>query len=266
MDSSAHILIVEDEEDLRDGMADYLGLHGFTVTGCANGRAMDAALATGPAPALVLLDINLPGESGLDLARRLRNQPNPPGVIMVTALGSTLDRILGLELGADDYIAKPFETRELLARVRSVLRRVQPPPAAVPGEPPPPPAAPDPAPRMGQPPILFDGFVLDLERRRLTDATGAEIVLTSMEFDLLRTLAERPNRVLSRDQLLDLAHGKGIEPFDRSIDIRVTRLRKKLGDDAGNPRLIRTVRGAGYMFVPRRFDELDGGPGTVSKT
>ncbi len=255
MDPSAHILIVEDEEDLREGMVDYLGLHGFSVTACANGRDMDAALAAGAAPALCLLDINLPGESGLDLARRLRARANPPGVIMVTALGSTLDRILGLELGADDYIAKPFETRELLARVRSVLRRLQATPAAAPTAPP---SAELPAadtPRRDQPALRFDGFTLDLERRRLTDSAGVEVVLTTMEFDLLRTLAERPNRVLSRDQLLDLAHGKEIEPFDRSIDIRMTRLRKKLGDDAANPRLIRTIRGAGYMFVPARAAE-----------
>lgn len=250
--TTAHILIVEDEEDLREGVADYLGLHGFTVTACASGAAMDAALRDGPPPAIVLLDINLPGESGLDLARRLRARPQPPGVIMVTALGGTVDRILGLELGADDYIAKPFETRELLARVRSVLRRVQaaapaPEPAA-PAPASPPPAAPSPAAAISA--IRFEGFTLDRERRRLLDATGAEVTLTAMEFDLLRTLAERPNRVLSRDQLLELAHGKNIEPFDRSIDIRITRLRKKLGDDAANPRLIRTIRGAGYMFAP----------------
>jgi two-component system phosphate regulon response regulator OmpR len=259
MNPTAHILIVEDEEDLRDGMADYLGLQGFTVTACPNGAAMDAALREGPPPAIVLLDINLPGESGLDLARRLRATPNPPGVIMVTALGGTLDRIVGLELGADDYIAKPFETRELLARVRSVLRRVQASAAGASagaaGSPAPPPAFEAPAaPRAETPPIRFDGFALDLVRRRLTDPAGQDVVLTAMEFDLLRTLAERPNRVLSRDQLLELAHGKDIEPFDRSIDIRITRLRKKLGDDAASPRLIRTIRGIGYMFAPPGAD------------
>jgi two-component system phosphate regulon response regulator OmpR len=247
MDATAHILIVEDEEDLRDGMADYLGLHGLTVTACADGRQMDAALAAGLAPAIVLLDINLPGESGLDLARRLRALPRPPGVIMVTALGTTLDRVIGLELGADDYIAKPFETRELLARVRSVLRRVR---STIPAAPRLAPAAAAPAAATGTTALRFAGFVLDLERRRLTDAAGREITLTTMEFDLLRTLAARPNRVLSRDQLLDLAHGKELEPFDRSIDIRITRLRKKLGDDAASPKLIRTIRGAGYMFAP----------------
>ncbi len=240
MDSSANLVVVDDEADLRDSVCDYLRLQGFSVTGCANGAEMFAALEQAPAQ-LVLLDLNLPGEGGLILAQKLRQRPDPPGVIMVTAMGSTVDRIVGLEMGADDYIAKPFELRELLARVRSVLRRLHPAPAA------PPTAA---APATGPRTLRFGSFSLDLDARRLTDGGSREIVLTAMEFDLLKVLAERPNRVLSRDQLLDLAHGKEIEPFDRSIDVRITRLRKKLGEDPLNPRLIRTVRGAGYMFVP----------------
>jgi len=242
MDSSAALLVVDDETDLRDSICDYLRLQGFSVTGCASGAEMFAALEQAPAR-LVLLDLNLPGEGGLSLAQKLRQRPDPPGVIMVTAMGSTVDRIVGLEMGADDYIAKPFELRELLARVRSVLRRVHPiASAAAPA----PAAAAAPAART----LRFGGFSLDLDARRLLDPAAREIVLTAMEFDLLKVLVERPNRVLSRDQLLDLAHGKEIEPFDRSIDVRITRLRKKLGEDPLNPRLIRTVRGAGYMFVP----------------
>jgi two-component system phosphate regulon response regulator OmpR len=252
MEKAGTILVVEDEDDLREGVADYLRLHNFIVTPCANGREMEAALTGGgPPPDVALMDINLPGESGLDLARRLQALPQAPAVIMVTALGTTMDRVLGLELGADDYVVKPFETRELLARVRSVLRRrgmteTAPGPAATPGAPPA--AVPD----DGPPPLRFAGFTLDLARRRLLDPAGLEIGLTAMEFDLLRTLAERPNRVLSRDQLLELAHGKEIEPFDRSIDIRITRLRRKLNEDPASPRLIRTIRGAGYMFSPGR--------------
>lgn len=238
MVSTAHLLVVEDEADLREGVCDYLRMQGFDVTGCGSGDEMDAALQRRGAD-LVLLDLNLPGEGGLSLARRLRERPDPPAIIMVTALGGTVDRVVGLELGADDYIPKPFELRELLARIRSVLRRhhavASPPGPAVP-------------PRRA--PLRFAGYSLDLDARSLRNPQGAEVPLTTMEFDLLHALAERPNRILTREQLLDLMHGKDTDPFDLSVDVRITRLRRKLADDTTNPRLIRTVRGVGYMFVP----------------
>jgi DNA-binding response OmpR family regulator len=243
MAARTRIAVVEDEADLREVVVEYLTAQGFDPLPCPDGAALDAALTAGPVE-VVLLDLNLPKEGGLSIARRLRGLKPPPGIIMVTALGEPVDRIVGLEVGADDYIGKPFELRELLARLRSLVRRreAQGLVAAVP-PPPRPAAAPAPATR-------FAGFTLHGGERRLLDAAGAEVPLTAMEFDLLLLLVARPGQVLSRETLLTLAHGKEVEPFDRSIDVRITRLRRKLERDPANPCLIRTVRGQGYVFTP----------------
>jgi len=233
MAQSTRVLIVEDDPDVRDSMAEYLASHGFEVDTAEGGDAMRAALARN-VPQLVLLDLKLPGEDGLTLARSLRER-HDLAIIMVTAADSVVDRVVGLEVGADDYIAKPFDLRELLARVKSVLRRAQPGPGAAAG---------------AAKTVRVGSFSLDLGAHRLLDAAGAEVPLTSMEFDLLRVFVEHPNRVLSRDQLLNLTRNREWEPFDRSIDIRIARLRRKLGEDPDQPRLIKTVRGAGYCYVP----------------
>jgi two-component system phosphate regulon response regulator OmpR len=188
-------------------------------------------------PDVVLLDVNLPGEDGLSLARYLRERYDLP-IIMVTAADEVVDRVVGLEVGADDYLTKPFDPRELRARIKTVLRRYQRPGAAAD-------AAAPPTRRMP-----FGRCTLDLDTRQLLDAGNHEIPLTSMEFDLLKVFAERPNRVLSRDQILNLTRNRDWDPFDRSIDIRIARLRRKIEADPDKPATLKTVRGAGYMFVP----------------
>jgi two-component system phosphate regulon response regulator OmpR len=233
--AAAEILVVDDEADLREMVAEYLGKHGYAVRTAADGVAMASRLAERPAD-LVILDINMPGENGLALARRLR-EAGDICIVMLTAAGETVDRVVGLEMGADDYLGKPFDLRELLARVRSVLRR--------------------PRRQAGAGPVVDDArrtvpfghWRLDLDARRLVGESG-ELKLTAMEFDLLEAFARHPNKVLSRDRLLDLAHRREMEPFDRSIDIRVTRIRKKIERDPTKPQIIKTIRGAGYMFVP----------------
>ena len=253
MSAASRIAVVEDEPDLREVVVDYLRLQGFTARPCPDGETLDAELADG-AFDLVLLDLNLPREDGLAIARRLRQLPHPPGIIMVTSLGEAMDRIVGLELGADDYIGKPFELRELLARVRSLLRRRANAPAAprpAPHAPATAPAAPGfAAPRATPEELRFAGYTLQAGTRRLLDAEGSEVPLTAMEFDLLMLLAVRPGEVLSRERLLVMAHGKDVDPLDRSIDVRMTRLRRKIESDPANPRLIRTIRGQGYVFTP----------------
>lgn len=233
------ILVVDDEAELREMVEEYLGDQGFDVTTADGGAAMRRALEEG-AFDLVLLDVKMPGEDGLTLARYLREH-HRVGIIMLTAMGDVVDRVVGLEVGADDYVTKPFDPRELLARVKSVLRRL---PGAQAGA-----AVPDTAGPEG---IRFGRCILNLESHQLFDGDGQEIPLTSMEFDLLKAFATHPNRVLSRDQLLNLAHNRDWEPFDRSIDIRVTRLRRKVEEDPAKPQAIKTIRGAGYMFVPSR--------------
>jgi two-component system phosphate regulon response regulator OmpR len=237
MAEPTHIVVVDDEPEIREMLADYLSHAGFAVSAVEDGPAMRDLLATRPA-GLVIHDLNLPGEDGLSLARHLRATSDVP-IVMLTAAGEVVDRIVGLEMGADDYIPKPVDLRELLARVRAVLRRG--------GARPAPSAAADAAARHE---ARFGGFRLDLEAHRLYDADGAEVPITSMEFDLLKAFADHPNRVLTRDQLLDLAHNKDWEPFDRSIDIRIARLRRKIEADPGKPQVIKTVRGAGYIYVP----------------
>ncbi len=240
MTTAARILVVDDEPGIRDMLGEYLSSQGFTVTDACDAPTCRQLLKTEPFD-VVLLDITLPGEDGLSLARHIR-EAYGCGIVMVTAAGSTVDRVVGLEIGADDYIAKPFDPRELLARVRSVLRRLQARTDATAGNGGG--AASEPARvRVGR--CWFDAT-----GRRLTAEAGEDIPLTAMEYDLLKALTDRPNRVLTRDQLLDLAHHRDAEPFDRSIDIRVARLRRKVEHDPAKPAAIKTVRGVGYMFVP----------------
>lgn len=239
MDTPARLLVVDDDASVRAMLREYLEAHGFVIEEAAGGAQMRERLGAA-LPDVVLLDLRLPGEDGLALARWLREH-HDVGIVMVTASGDVVDRVVGLELGADDYIAKPFDPRELLARVRSVLRRLQ---ARTPAEPADPPAA-------GGARRRFGRCEVDLDSRRLFEIGGAEVMLTAMEFDLVRVFLANPNRVLSRDQLLTHTRNREWEPFDRSIDIRIGRLRRKVEPDAsGEPRCIRTVRNAGYMYVP----------------
>jgi two-component system, OmpR family, response regulator len=240
MPASGSILVVDDDPQIRDMIVEYLSTHGFEVAQAASGEEMRGALER-RVPDVVLLDLNLPGEDGLTLARYLRER-HEVGIIMVTAAGEVVDRIVGLEVGADDYVAKPFDPRELRARVKSVLRRVQARASQPAG------SAATVAPSSKR--LRVGRCLLDLETHQLFTGAGEEIAITSMEFDLLRVFAEHPNQVLSRDRLLTLTRNREWEPFDRSIDIRIARLRKKVEEDPDKPQVIRTVRGAGYMFVP----------------
>lgn len=233
MAGEPHIIAVDDEAGIREMIAEYLGGHGFQVSTAGDAASFRRLHAERPAD-LVLLDINMPGEDGLSLARWLRAR-SKVGIVMLTAAGEVIDRVVGLEIGADDYIQKPFDLRELRARVRTVLRRLgDGAPAADPAE-----------------VVRFGATYLNLAARKLFDAAGAEIALTAMEFDLLATFARNPDRVLSRDQLLDQAHHGSWDPFDRSIDIRIARLRRKIETDPARPEVIKTVRGAGYLFSRR---------------
>jgi two-component system phosphate regulon response regulator OmpR len=236
------VIIVDDEPGLREMVAEYLTKHGMAVRIADGAPALDRALAQEPAE-LLLLDVNMPGEDGFTVARRLRAAGDPIAIIMVTAADDVVDRVVGLEIGADDYVTKPFDLRELRARVRSVLRRGR--PAAAAPEPSPSEAVPDDAAER----VRFGEMVLDRASRRLVAPDGSALPLTAMEYDLLDVFAQNPNRVLSRDRLLDLAHKRELEPFDRSIDIRIARLRRKIEADPAKPAVLKTVRGAGYMFV-----------------
>ena len=243
MPGNGRILIVEDDPSVREMLAEYLDTHGYEIVQADRGTAMREAVEKS-LPDLVLLDVNLPGEDGLTLARFLRERYDV-GIIMVTAASGLADRVAGLEVGADDYVIKPFELRELLARVKSVLRRMQArAPAAPAGE-----ATGEPA-SAQSPRVRVGACALDLVSHRLFAADGNEIPLTAMEFDLLKVFIERPNQVLDRDQLLTLTRNREWEPFDRSIDIRIARVRRKVEPDPEHPQAIRTVRGAGYMYVP----------------
>jgi two-component system phosphate regulon response regulator OmpR len=234
------VLIVDDDAVVRETTGDYLSDNGFEVALAADGVQLRAAFADAR-PDVVLLDLNLPGEDGLSLTRWLRSS-HDVAIIMVTGAGEVVDRVVGLELGADDYLAKPFDLRELRARVNSVLRRTREPAAAA-----------DAGQGSGQAAtrrVKVGRCLLDLDRHQLLDAQGAELPLTGMEYDLLRVFVEHANRVLTRDQLLTLTRNREWEPFDRSIDIRIARLRRKIEADPARPAAIRTVRGAGYLFVP----------------
>jgi DNA-binding response OmpR family regulator len=239
MADKGRILVVDDDKDVRDTIREYFEFCGFEVSVAGDGDGMRKVLASRPIE-IVLMDLNLPGEDGLALTRDLRAS-HPVGVIMLTAAGQTIDRIIGLEMGADDYVPKPFDPRELLARVKSVMRRVRerPKEVAFSGE--------------AKPEIVRMGScTLDLAAHRLYDASGVDIPLTSMEFDLLQAFAKHPDRVLSREQLLEFAHNRDSDVFDRSVDLRIARIRKKIEQDVTKPQVLKTVRGAGYMFASSR--------------
>ena len=239
MGGKGKILVVDDDKDVRDTIREYFEFCGFDVAVAGDGAGMRKVLAQRQID-IVLMDLNLPGEDGLTLTRELRSS-HPAGVIMLTAAGQTVDRIIGLEMGADDYVAKPFDPREVLARVKSVLRRLRERPREVQAH------------RDEKPEIVKMGScTLDLAAHRLYDASGTDIPLTSMEFDLLKTFAKHPDRVLSRDQLLELAHNRDAHVFDRSIDLRIARIRRKIEQDVTKPQVLKTVRGAGYMFASGR--------------
>lgn len=235
MQGQKHIVVVDDEPGIRETIQEYLELHNYRVTPADGGVRLREVIDGGDID-LVLLDIRMPGEDGLSLARFLRANSDV-GIIMLTAAGEVVDRIVGLEMGADDYLAKPVDLRELLARIKAVLRRAERPQAA---------ANEDEPDRASL--ARFGRFTLNLESHKLFDSAGGEIALTGMEFDLLKAFADNPNRVLSRDQLLNLAHNRDWEPFDRSIDIRIARIRRKIESDPAKPQVIKTVRGAGYLY------------------
>ncbi|MBC7802838.1 MAG: response regulator [Candidatus Parcubacteria bacterium] len=228
-----HLLIVDDDAEIRQLLGDYLRANGYRVTAAADGKGMRAAIAAGM-PDLIVLDVMLPGEDGISLCRAVRARSEVP-IIMLTARGDDIDRIVGLEVGADDYVPKPFIPRELLARVKSVLRRAN-----------------------SLPPNLrrdetrwfkFAGWSLDAMTRNLTATDGVVVPLSSTEFKLLRVLLEHPGRVLTRDQLIELMLSRDAGPFDRALDVQVSRLRQRLGDDAKDPAIIKTVRGQGYVLA-----------------
>jgi len=236
------ILVVDDEEGIRELLCAYLSDFGFEVAAVADGAEMRRHLAE-HAVDLVLLDLGLPHEDGLVLARELRSRGDVPGIIIVTGRGEPVDRILGLELGADDYVPKPFDLRELVARVRSVLRRLRPEGAAQPA------AAPPTAPRPER--FEFDGWRIDLGARSVALPDGTSVALTTSEFDLLATFVRHPNRALTRDELMDVLYRREAGPFDRAIDVLVGRLRRKIERDPADPKLVKSVRGIGYLFAAR---------------
>jgi two-component system OmpR family response regulator len=235
MNRPDHILIVDDDADIRELLAEYLHKHGFKVTTAADGRQMRAVLAAAQID-LIVLDLMLPGEDGLEMCRDLRaNKTDPVPILMLTARNEETDRVVGLEMGADDYLTKPFASRELLARIRAVLRRTRMLPPNLRGSE---------TVRM----LCFGGWSLDITARHLLDASGTMVSLSGAEYRLLRVFLDHPQRVLTRDQLLNLTQGREAELFDRSIDLLVSRLRQRLRDEAREPRYIKTVRNEGYVF------------------
>ncbi len=233
MSSPIRVIVVDDEPDLREMIATYLSKHGFFVECASDGLELDALASDRPADILIL-DVNLPGEDGFAIARRVRARSETP-IIMLTAAGDPVDRVVGLEIGADDYVTKPFDLRELRARIHTILRRTR--------------RSADAGPESPGKGMRFGELILDLEGHRLPQPDGTELSITAMEFDLLSAFARHPNRVLTRERLLDLAHNRDSEPFDRSIDVRIARLRRKVERDPEKPQVIKTMRGAGYMFV-----------------
>jgi two-component system OmpR family response regulator len=233
MDQAIHIAVVEDDPDISQTMVQCMTEHGFVVTAARSGRDLDRVLSISKID-LVILDVGLPGEDGLSICRRLRNQSAVP-IIMVTARAAETDRIVGLEIGADDYLPKPFSPRELVARVRAVLRRAT--------------AQND---NTRQPPktLQFEGWKLDMARRQLLDPSGIPMPLTSGEFNILAIFCQNPQKVLSRDSLLDMLHGRAAAVFDRSVDVQISRLRRKIEPNLKNPTFIKTVRYGGYFFTP----------------
>ncbi|MDQ0422482.1 DNA-binding response OmpR family regulator [Peteryoungia aggregata LMG 23059] len=226
------ILIVEDDSEIRTLLAELLGAEGFAVAEAGNGRQMDDMLARSRAD-LIILDVMLPGEDGFSICRRLRAGDTVP-ILMLTAKGNEIDRVVGLEMGADDYLVKPFSPRELIARVRALLRRAN-----------------MRSPAIIDPPrrLAFGNFIADLDARQLVDANGVQLILTNAEFDLLACFLNRPRRVLTRDQILDWIHGRSADPFDRTVDVLISRLRRKFETASPGSNLINTVRNGGYLFT-----------------
>jgi DNA-binding response OmpR family regulator len=229
----ARIIVCEDDPDMRETLVEFVGMQGYAVEQAADGAAL-RRLVPKMRPDLVLLDLNMPGEDGLSLARWLKAD-HRCAILMLTAMGSLPDKVVGLEMGADDYLPKPFELAELRARIRAVLRRTM-----------------NPVVVNGRPPdrMRFGRCVFDLTERLLFDDAGNSLPLTAMEYDLLYVFATHPRRVLNRDQILELAHNRAWDPYDRSVDNRISRLRKKIEADPAHPRVLRTVRGEGYLFEP----------------
>ena len=233
MERTEHILVVDDDAEIRTLLARFLSDHGLRVSTAANGREMLAELKSSSID-LIVLDVMMPGEDGLTLTRNLRANKSNVSIIMLTAMGEDMDRIIGLEMGADDYLAKPFNPRELLARIKAVLRRAS-----------------EQAPQTLNDIVTFAGWCFDMNVRTLSNEQGVSCDLSGGEFELLQVFATHPGRVLNRDQLLDMARGRDAQPFDRAIDVQVSRLRKKIEPDAKTPTLIKTVRGGGYIFTPK---------------
>ena len=236
MARTPRVVVVDDEPELRAILCDYLGRHGFSVRAVASGDELDASLATEDAD-LLILDIAIPDEDGLSITRRIRAGSTVP-ILVLTAAADVVDRIVGLEVGADDYVTKPFDLRELRARIRALLRRSGRPALAGTA-----------AEQTGVRLVQFGRVKLDVDARQLRQDDGEVVALTSMEFDLLNAFAQNPNRVLTRDRLLDLPHHRDSQPYDRSIDIRIARLRRKIEPDPGKPQVIKTIHGTGYMYV-----------------
>ena len=236
-DDAPHILIVDDDPRIRRMLIGYFEQEGYRISSAADGSALRAQLAAKPVD-IILLDVVMPGEDGLTLAREIRAKSNV-GIIMLTGRAEVLDRVVGLEVGADDYVAKPFHLRELLARVRSVQRRRKESASEIPS------LRQEPANQI----IRFDGWLLDIGRRQLVSPKGEDVMLTTGEFDLLMVLAKHPGRVFGRESLMDLTRGRSYEAFDRTIDGQVARLRRKIEGDPKNPTLIKSVRGVGYVFT-----------------
>lgn len=238
MTSATHIAVLDDEPDITALLGNYLQAQGYRVTQLHSGRALMTTMTADP-PSLVLLDLGLPGEDGFSIARQLREHWRC-GLVIVTGRGDAVDKVVGLEVGADDYVTKPFDLRELLARIKAVLRRIAPAESS---------ATPAPVVEPARNRYLFADWALDTAARRLTDIRGRDVALTGGEFDLLCAFARHPGRVLSRDFLLEQTRGRDGAPFDRTIDVQVGRLRKKLEADPDDPQIIKSVRGAGYILV-----------------
>ncbi|WP_395702678.1 response regulator [Aquabacterium sp.] len=245
-EAAPQLLVVDDESELCALLSEYFGRHGFVVRTAPDAAVARRLVAEG-LPDLAILDVNMPGENGLSLARWLRDTHPRVGLVMLTTAGEAVDRIVGLELGADDYLPKPFETRELLARARALLRRMGTTAgAAAAAQEAAAPAA------TGGKRVAFGSCWLDIDERRLIGADGAEIAITAAEYDLLALFARHPNRPLNRDQIMEQAHNRGWDVFDRSIDLRIMRLRRKIERNPDKPEVIKTVRNVGYVFVPAR--------------
>ena len=233
MTQNATILIVDDEPDVREVLEEYFAVHGYTALAAESAATAREIAAEHPVD-LALVDIRMPGEDGLSLARHLRERYERIAIVMLTSAGTVVDRVVGLEMGADDYVAKPFDPRELLARIRSVLRRTSAMRRA----------------ELGAERVRIGRCVLDLAAHRLIDKTGQDVAMSPLEFDLLKAFAEHPNQALSRERILSLSQQRDWDPFDRSVDLRVMRVRKKIEPDPDHPQYIKTIRNEGYIFLP----------------